>query len=157
MNRIIQAIKAFFKTLFSGPGDTPRLPADDAARTASGLYVLAVLQREGRLIDFLREDITRFDDAQVGAAVRAIHQGCRKALDDLVSLSPIREEREGSQLQIPEGFDPHQVRLVGKVEGAPPFKGILKHHGWRVEEIRFSPPSTGRDVRVIVPAEVEIS
>jgi len=28
---------------------------------------------EGRLVDFLREDIQPYDDAQIGAAVRAIH------------------------------------------------------------------------------------
>ena len=40
------------------------------------VQILAALQREGRLIDFLEEDLSAYEDAQIGAAVRNIHQGC---------------------------------------------------------------------------------
>src|SRR5262245_21293587 len=45
------------------------------------LRLLAILQRDGRLIDFLLEDIQGVtDDAQVGAAVRDIHKKCQEGL-----------------------------------------------------------------------------
>src|SRR5215831_3115113 len=44
----------------------PRKP--DA--TPGALQLLALLQREGRLVDFLAEDISGYDDASIGAAVR---------------------------------------------------------------------------------------
>ena len=53
---------------------------------------LATLQEQGRLIDFLMDDITTYDDGQVGAAARVVHQGCKAALQEHFSeLALIRE------------------------------------------------------------------
>ena len=72
------------------------LPLDAAAqadqRRRGAVQVLAVLQREGRLLDFLSENIDTYTDGQIGAAVRDIHRGCRKALAEHVKVSPIRPE-----------------------------------------------------------------
>ncbi|MFN2546972.1 MAG: DUF2760 domain-containing protein [Myxococcales bacterium] len=108
------------------------------------LQALAALQREGRLIDFCEEDLAGFSDAQIGAAARTVHDGCRKALRSLVTLTPVRSESEGASIEVPTGFDPRAVRLTGNVVGNPPFKGVLRHHGWRAGEA------------VIAPAEVEL-
>ena len=40
------------------------------------VHLFSVLQREGRLLDFLQEDLSAFDDAQIGAAVRSVHAHC---------------------------------------------------------------------------------
>jgi Domain of unknown function (DUF2760) len=135
------------------PPSQPSLPG---ARPDAALHLLAVLQREGRLIDFCEEDVSAFSDADVGAAARTVHAGCRKVLRDGLELAPIRTEPEGSQVQVPAGFDPAAVRLTGNVVGAPPFTGTLRHHGWRAARVRLPPPPAGQDGTVLAPAEVEL-
>src|SRR5579885_2189435 len=95
------------------------------------LALLAALQEEGRLVDFLTEDIAPYSDAQVGAAVRDIQAKCRKALESCVKLEPILRGAEDDPVTIETGFDPAAVRLTGNVTGGPPFRGVLRHAGWR--------------------------
>jgi hypothetical protein len=120
------------------------------------VQLLAVLQREGRLLDFLMEDIDSYADAQIGAAVRDIHRGCRKALGEHLKLRPIRTEPDEAVVRIPEGYDPSRIRLVGRVTGRPPFEGTLRHHGWCTGDINLSDIPAGHDPTVICPAEVEL-
>lgn len=127
--------------------------ADGAADGA--LRLLALLQKEGRLVDFLEEDIQPYTDAQVGAAVRAIHDGCRKALHERMEITRIYAEDDGSTVEVASGFDPATVRLTGNVHGQPPFRGILQHGGWRATHVSL-PKTAGIDAAVLAPAEVEI-
>jgi len=156
--RIFLAIRAFFSVLFSKAYATKvrKLALEDRSNAIPSLTILAVLQREGRLVDFLREDIDQLEDDQIGAAVRAIHKGCRKVLAEQLHLEPILSDPEGTSVEIPMGFDPSAIRLIGNVKGDPPFNGILKHHGWRAAEVRLPDPLPGVDPRVVAPAEVEI-
>src|SRR5262245_52636967 len=131
-------------------------PPPPAKPSAEPVRILALLQREGRLIDFLLEDIQSYANDQIGAAVRDIHRGCRKTLEDHLELEPVLEAPEASDVEIPAGFDPSAVRLTGNVTGTPPFKGTLRHHGWRVKEIKLAPPPEGQDQFVLQPAEVEL-
>ncbi len=137
----------------------PEIPAAVGARLSEqpgqALHLLAILQREGRLLDFCEEDLAGFSDAQIGAAARGVHDGCRKALRDLVTLVAVRPEPEGSPVDIPAGFDPLSVRLTGNVVGQPPFRGALRHHGWRVMKVMLPPPPP--DPMLLAPAEVELS
>lgn len=120
------------------------------------VQLLGLLQREGRLIDFLQEDIEPYDDAQIGAAVREVHRGCRQALKDALDLRPVLEAPEGSEVEIEEDFDPGKIRLIGNVQGEPPFKGVIRHCGWRFTKINL-PKWTGKEkTDTIAPAEVEI-
>lgn len=123
---------------------------------ASGLTVLAMLQREGRLIDFLQEDVAAFSDAEVGAAARVVHTGCRKAFKEHFTLEPVLKDAEGSSIQVPAGFDANRIRITGNVAGNPPFRGTLKHHGWVATGIRLPSVSESIDTRVIAAAEVEL-
>jgi hypothetical protein len=123
---------------------------------ASGLAVLAMLQREGRLIDFLQEDVTTFSDADVGAAARVVHAGCRKVLEENLALEPVLPQAEGDSVTVPAGFDAGRIRLTGAVAGQPPFRGSLKHHGWAAAEVKFPDVSPALDPRVLAPAEVEL-
>jgi hypothetical protein len=127
--------------------------ADPAADGA--LRLLALLQQEGRLIDFLEEDIEPYNDAQVGAAVRAIHGGCRKALHQRMHIERIYAEEDGAAVEVAADFDAGAVRLTGNVHGAPPFRGILQHGGWRASNVMM-PKSAGIDLAVLAPAEVEV-
>lgn len=120
------------------------------------VQLLAVLQREGRLLDFLLEDIDSYGDGQIGAAVRDIHRGCRKALSEHVKIAPIRSEPDEAVVRIAAGHDPSQIRLIGQVTGRPPFEGTLRHHGWRTTQMNLSDIPQGHDPTVICPAEVEL-
>jgi hypothetical protein len=134
----------------------PRPPALAGARPDGTLHLIALLQREGRLIDFCEEDVAKYSDAEVGAAARTVHAGCRKVLRAAVALEPIRPESEGAQVQVPSGFDPGAVRLTGNVVGSPPFTGTLRHHGWKARDVRLPPAPAGQDARLLAPAEVEL-
>lgn len=121
------------------------------------VQILSLLQREGRFIDFLQEDLSQASDAQIGAVVRStIYDGCRKALKQYLTLEPISTESEGESISIEEGFDPANIRLVGQVQGDPPFKGILRHKGWKLTKAQL--PEINNEITngVICPAEVEL-
>ena len=126
-------------------------PGPDAA-----LQLLALLQRDARLIDFVGEDLGGYADAQIGAAARLVHEGCAKVLREHFSLVPVRDEAEGSRVTLPAGFDAAAVRVTGNVVGQPPFAGSLTHRGWRVTEVRLPKLAEQHDARVVAPAEVEL-
>jgi len=157
LNRIWLALRAFWR-IVTEPDFAARVePLFSRAPTGPDLRVLAVLQRDGRLVDFLEEEIDGYSDAQVGAAVRDIHRGCRKSLHDYLTISPVIDAAEEERVTIPADFDPAAVRLVGNVNGSPPFHGVLKHHGWRVRSVHLPLLPVARDdSSVLSPAEVEI-
>ncbi|CAN0245783.1 unnamed protein product, partial [Phaeothamnion confervicola] len=153
------AFKAFFRALrdreFSGHVDKllQTKTALPPARESMAVELLAAMQREGRLVDFLNEEIEGFPDAQVGAVVRSLHKGCRQVLQQYMKLEPIIASDEGEKVNVEPGFDPAAVRLVGKVQGDPPFEGTLRHHGWRVTQVKL--PEL-KNKEVVLPAEVEL-
>jgi hypothetical protein len=134
----------------------PPKPLPPPKPSGAPVRFLALLQREGRLLDFLLEDIQTYPDAQIGAAVRDIHRQCQAALKEHLVLEPVLPQGEGTQVEVAAGFDPSAVRLTGNVTGQPPFRGTLQHHGWRVKEIKLAPPPEGQDEFVLMPAEVEL-
>ncbi|HVU33872.1 MAG TPA: DUF2760 domain-containing protein [Opitutaceae bacterium] len=139
----------------SAPAEKPAEPPSEKIH-ASALAVLGLLQREGRLIDFLQEDVSGYGDADIGAAARVVHAGSRKVLQRYLTLEPVLKEAEGAAVTVPAGFDAQRIRLSGNVTGQPPFRGSLKHHGWVTTSIRLPAVSPALDPRVIAPAEVEL-
>jgi len=135
--------------------EKPRAEARLADETAA-LQLLGMLQREGRLVDFLQQDIATFPDADVGAAARVVHEGCRKALRAHVDVEPVRKEDEGVRVTLEAGFDAQCHKLVGDVKGEPPYEGVLRHRGWRAARIELPRLVGDRDVHVLAPAEVEL-
>ena len=171
MNRIVLAFRCFFNILFGGSLSPEVLtelnlakretkapaPAAPVVKASDGaLQILAILQRDSRLLDFLMEDVQAYSDAQIGAGVRQIHADCRKALQEHLALGPVMADAEGATVTVPPGFDPSAVRLTGNVTGQPPFRGTLLHRGWRVKAIKLAPPPEGQDEFVLQPAEVEL-
>jgi len=183
--RLSLAFACFFRALFDArfaaslspfltkgalgaPGEAAAAPSSaPAALPAAGgipgehdrsgaLVLLELFQREGRLIDFLEQDIASFGDADVGAAARTVHEGCRKALRSHVTLTPMRTEPEESVVTVPEGYEPRTVKLTGNVGSKAPYRGTLRHAGWRATELRLPTPLAGHDVTVLAPAEVEL-
>jgi hypothetical protein len=128
----------------------PPQPTGDRA-----VQLLALLQRDGRLVDFLCEDIAGYPDDQVGAAVREVHAGCRAALTKYLGLEPVLPGEEGGATLVQAGFDPAAVKLVGRVTGTPPLRGVLRHKGWRASHVQL-PPILGNQAAIVAPAEVEI-
>lgn len=174
MGRFAAALQAFWKVLtdadraaawreLSGaPKQTVSeqledvLPAPQPDFAADAVYTLVLLQREGRLIDFLLEDVEQYEDGQIGAAVRQIHAGCRRVLDEHFAVAPVCDEGEGGGVEIPADFDPSHIRLTGNVSGDPPFRGTLRHRGWRVTDVRLPERHAQLDPAIICPAEVEV-
>jgi hypothetical protein len=157
-HRIGVAFRAFWLALTESDFAARVEPLFSRAPTGPDLRILAVLQRDGRLVDFLEEEIDPYSDAQIGAAVRDIHRGCRKSLHDYLTIEPIIDAAEDQRITVPSDFDPAAIRLVGNVNGSPPFQGVLKHHGWRVRAVHLPVLPVARDdSSVLSPAEVEIA
>jgi hypothetical protein len=138
------------------PAPAPKVVEPEPEPDRTALQLLAILQREGRFVDFLQEDMSGFSDADIGAAARVVHEGCTRGLRDVLALAPVRTEAEGAKVELPVGFDANRTRVTGNVTGEPPFRGTLAHHGWRVESIRLPELSAGHDPTIIAPAEVEL-
>ena len=134
----------------------PAKPLPPPKPSAEPLWLLALLQREGRLLDFLLEDVQGYANEQIGAAVRDIHRNCQKAIKEHLVLEPVLAQAEGASVEVPVGFDPSAIRMTGNVAGQPPFRGTLQHHGWRVKELKLSKPPEGQDQFIVQPAEVEV-
>ena len=122
----------------------------------SALQLLSLLQSEARFIDFIQENVTSFTDAEIGAAARIVHEGCRKVVRQHFELEPVRKEAESSRLTLPKGFDAASIRLTGNIVGPAPFSGILVHRGWRVAQVKLPKIAEGHDTRIVAPAEVEL-
>jgi Domain of unknown function (DUF2760) len=118
----------------------------------------ALLQEKGRLVDFLMEELASYDDAQVGAAARVVHQGCRQVLQEHFKIAAVSGAEEGSQVTVPAGYFADEYRFVGKLSGEPPFAGKLIHKGWKTESVKLPRIVQTDDKRlpVIAPAEVEV-
>ena len=160
---LILAFKAFFLALkdpkraqlFLNPSEGNQ-GCESQPVEPSHLRLLSLMQQSSRLIDFLKEDLSSCDDAQVGAAVRKIHAECGQCLEEIVTIRPLMEEKEGAKVTVPQGYDPSKIKVVGKVKGQPPFVGVLVHKGWKAHK-RSLPKHVGESaVEVICPAEVEV-
>lgn len=172
MKKLSLAVRCFLAILRSGrldrelaaelglqePATSPAAPVEQERRETAAdgaLRILGLLQREGRLLDFLMEDISAFPDEQVGAAVRDLHRHCAAALRRYVRLAPVIDGVEGTYMRLGVA-DETEVKLLGNVPvGARPEGGILRHKGWRATRIELPPPAAG-DPSLLAPAEIEV-
>lgn len=177
--RIAMAFRVFFKVLFDAEfasrieallgvekptpsvvAETPQAAAGKPAETerSDAITLLATLQRETRLVDMVKEPLGNYGDAQVGAAARDVLRDCGEVLDRLFGLTPLVEQEEGAEVEVPDGYDAGRIRLTGNVSGAPPFRGRLVHHGWLATKCEM-PTWTGgeRSKMVVAPQEVEVA
>lgn len=166
MKRFGLALRTFFRLLGDGAfaeavqklSTTKGLPAPvDPATRSDALTLLATLQREARLLDFVLEPLDGFDDAQVGAAARDVHRDTRAVVERIFAPVALRTEDEGSEVVVPATADPSAFKLTGPVSGEPPYRGVLQHHGWKATACNM-PTWTG-DAKVamaLAPAEVEL-
>ncbi|AGK51033.1 hypothetical protein BTI_3606 [Burkholderia thailandensis MSMB121] len=141
------------------PPQPAAAPAPEVIKEATpdaALQLLGLLQRDARLVDFVEEDIAGYSDADIGAAARIVHDGCRATLREHFTIRPVRDEAEGARVTIGEGFDAAAIRLTGNVVGKPPFSGHISHRGWRVDAVRLPKLNPGHDASIIAAAEVEL-
>jgi hypothetical protein len=138
------------------PAPAPVVRTIKEATPDAALQLLGLLQRDARFIDFIEEDVAAYSDAEIGAAARLVHDGCRTTLREHFSIRPVRTEAEGSRVTLQDGFDATAVRLTGNVVGQAPFSGNLSHRGWKVDQVRLPKLTESHDASVIAPAEVEL-
>ena len=154
------ATAKFFEILLKGESSHEIIIENKTSpklNTPSSIWPLFLLQREGRLIDFLMEDISGASDEQIGAGVREVHGNCRKYLLEKLSVKPILGEQEGDNYSVQTGFDSSKIMLIGNIEGNPPYQGIVRHHGWTVEQSNFPEvPDSFMKQPVLAQAEIEI-
>ncbi|MCK6683551.1 MAG: DUF2760 domain-containing protein [Thermoanaerobaculia bacterium] len=168
-SRLALAAKTLFNSGFAAKveavasGNAPERPILEAPKPVfvesspdAALQLAALLQQGGRFIDFLEEDVSTFSDAEIGAAARVVHEGCRKVMREQFQLQPVRKESEGTRLTIPEGFDAAEIRLTGNVTGKAPYSGQLVHRGWKAAEVRLPKLAQGHKANILAPAEVEL-
>lgn len=120
------------------------------------LHTLSVLQRKGRLLDFFDEDLKRYSDEQIGAAVRSIQEDCKQAVKKYIDPRPVVDADEGQPITIQPGFDMNAITLVGNVAGDPPFEGTIRHRGWKAGKKEIPKLADIPDPAVITPAEIEV-
>jgi hypothetical protein len=150
------AFAAKLQAILAGAEVKPVEPPKPVKPSGAPLRMLALLQAEARLVDFLMEDIAAAGDAQIGQAIREIHKKAQAALKQHAVIEPVLPGTEGDGTTVPAGFDPSAIRVVGNVTGEPPFAGSINHPGWRVRELKLAPPPEGADEFVLQPAEVQI-
>jgi hypothetical protein len=168
LSRILLAFRAFFAILFGRPLPREVMPAPARAAapapvktepqppsSAYALQLLAILQRDSRLLDFLMEDIASFEDDQVGAAVRSLHDQARDSLARYLSLQPVIDGVEGAYTR-PTVTDPAAIKFIGNVPATRPDGGTLRHKGWRAAKVDLPAVNPKQDATIIAPAEIEI-
>jgi hypothetical protein len=185
VGRIILAIRVFFRTLFqaetaravagllsagpqpaaaakstapapAAPPPAPKPAPKPKPGRSDALNLLAALQREARFVDFIREPIDGYSDAQIGAAVRDIHRDCGGVLERMFALRPLSDKEEGQTMEVGEGFDAARIRLSGNV-GKPPITGTVRHHGWEATRTEL-PEWVGNEgaAKIVAPIELEV-
>ncbi len=146
------------RTPAAEPARPAPIPPQASRADAEIVHFLAMLQEKGRLVDFLMDDINAYSDAQVGAAARVVHAGCKGVLKEHFMITPVRTDPEGSMVQVPAGYSANEYRLVGKIAGAAPFSGVLVHRGWKTDTVKLPQLLGGAadPLPAIAPAEVEV-
>ena len=172
--QVAEAVRALLRGQHEGPKQLPsaepeRPPAVSAPKPSpaklrekpvksDALILLETLQREARFVDFIKEDLSGYSDAQIGAAVRDIHRDCAAVLERIFAIRPLVSPSEGTDFELPQDFDSSRFRVVGNIIGPPPYRGTLVHHGWEATTCQLPVWQGGESaIKVIAPAEVEIS
>jgi hypothetical protein len=136
----------------------PKRPVAAAPSRSDAIALLAALQREARFVDIVCEPLDGYSDAQVGAAARDVLGDCAKVLDRVFALQRVIEKEEGSQVEVPAGYDAARFRLTGNVSREPPLSGQLMHAGWCATRCELPTWSGSGDAALVVaPAEVQVA
>jgi hypothetical protein len=131
----------------------------DKVVDAEILHLMRLLQEKGRLVDFLMEDITSYQDNQVASAARVVHQGCRNLLQQYFEIASIHDAPEGAEIDLNGDFDRQRYRLLGSIPKADSYRGKVVHRGWQTKSIklpRVQDEEESLNTNVISPVDVEV-
>jgi hypothetical protein len=140
------------RPVLEAPAPAPK----PAKRSGEPLRLLRLLQRDSKMVDFLMQDISGASDADIAVFVRDMHPKAQKVLKEHLVVAPVLLQEEGETVEVPRGFDPSAIQLLGNIAGQPPYRGTLKHPGWRVTDYNLPAPAEGLDELVVAPAEVDL-
>ena len=175
--RLRLAIRAFLRVLFDssvadeidrllgGAAESPRPPTAGEDQTAApsprsarndAITLLSALQRDARFLDIVKEPLSDYTDAQIGAAARDVLRDCDEVLERMFAIRPLADQQEGTELEAPEKFDTARYRLSGNVSQRPPYRGRLVHHGWQATSCEL-PQWSGSDASAMIVAPVELA
>src|SRR5579871_3773466 len=106
--RIWFSIRAFFRML-RDPSLAERVrlqlepppPPPPPKPSGAPLRLLRLLQRDGRFLDFVLEDVAAAQDDQIAAAVREMQPHWRAVLREHLDIVPVRTESEGATVEVP--------------------------------------------------------
>ena len=93
---------------------------------------------------------------KLGQRQEGVQESCKKLIEKHFNPKPVLDHEEGEFITVEEDFDPAAIKLIGNVSGKPPFKGILRHRGWRAGRFELPTLIAQGDPRLISPAEVEL-
>ena len=133
--------------------------AKPEALQAEVVSLLSHLQKQGRFLDFVMGDISKYPDEKVGAAARIVHQGCLKVIEEYFDMAPVFTTDEGNVISITEQDNPRGYKILGKGAGSLPIKGRLIHKGWKTSRVDLPSKTSISDAdrTIIAPAELEIT
>lgn len=134
----------------------------EESNDAAVVQFLARLQEKGRLVDFIMDDISAYDNESVGAAARIVHQGCCDVLNDSFTIETVHSGEEMETISLANNYDSNSYRLIGKVPDVAPFDGQVLHRGWETTRVNLPHIVNSEEHieiarTIIAPAEVEIS
>lgn len=138
--------------------DLQKIPQQNSEVQVAQL--LTLLQEKGRFLDFVMDDIKSYPDAQIAAAARFVHQGCQQVMQHNFTIEPVASVAENQPITLEAAFDRNEYRLSGKVDGEPPYSGVLKHKGWKTRAVSLpkvlGARAEAQGTHLLVAAEVEV-
>ncbi|MDR1385047.1 MAG: DUF2760 domain-containing protein [Planctomycetaceae bacterium] len=140
----------------AAPKPPIKQPTESTVRQSDAITLLAALQREARFLDFIKEDLDSYEDMQVGAAARTVHDKSAAVIERFFDVQPLRSEEEASKITVKK-TDIAFVQLIGDISGELPYTGQLTHHGWIARKCELPKWSGNSDAAfVLAPAEIEV-
>lgn len=124
-----------------------------ATSRSDALTLLAVMQKESRILDLIFDDLDGYSDEQIGGASRQVLRDLRDCLDSHVKIESLVDKQEGDVVQIPDTASPIRWKVIGDASAQ---SGTLTHAGYVAKKVTL-PEWTGTEenASIIAPAEVD--
>ncbi len=149
-----QRVKAFFCGKLQV--DVTEIKTDFPVNNNAAKQLLKILQKQGRLLDFLTQNIDQFNDKEVANAAKVVHRGCNRALKKHCIIKAIYDTNENTNITLNPNFDRSKVNLTGNHHIKSPIKGILIHKGWQIESLSLPTLTEKANPDILQPAEIEV-
>jgi hypothetical protein len=138
----------------SGSGGSQSVDFGKVAPSRSdALTLLAVMQKESRILDLIFDDLDGYTDEQIGGASRQVLRDLKDCLDSHVKIESLVDQHEGDVVQIPDAASPVRWKVLGDASAQT---GTLTHAGYVARKVAL-PEWTGTEenASILAPAEVD--